>query len=93
MAERAALHFTELDPWLAACRERGVSGVVLREVDEVRAVCDERGVTVAPTRRSTLLAYHQGLLLRAVLSPPPEDLGLRLRDEGLSLRVVRDHIG
>ncbi|MCB9758741.1 MAG: hypothetical protein H6739_02790 [Alphaproteobacteria bacterium] len=86
--------FDALGPWLEACRAAGLAHAVLRTTDEIRAEpAKERGVTVGPVRRATLLAYDQGVLLRVVLDDPPADLGGQLRDAGLTLRVVVDHLG
>ena len=91
MAEtRVASSFEE---FVEVCTGEGIRVAGLQQVDEVRPVLHDQGVTVAPVRRTTLVGYRRGLLVRAVVEDPPPDLARRLQALGFQTRTSRQDIG
>ncbi|MFT5586624.1 MAG: hypothetical protein ACI9VR_004223 [Cognaticolwellia sp.] len=86
------VHATLAD-FLAACREKGVRGVALQEVKEIRPALVNQGVHVGVVRFSTVVAYSAGEVIRARIDQPPLDLVTQLNTLGVPIRRVNHNLG
>lgn len=78
--------FDDLDSFLAACAQRGVTAIGLRAVDETRPTFEGTRVTVGPTRWVRLNAYARPLILKVHL-PDADGMTLKARLEALGYTV------
>lgn len=84
-----------LEQFIRLCGEKGVRGVALQEVDEIRPELEQlgSGVTVGQVRFATVVAYAAGEVIRLKIPDPPADLRAQLQAMGLPLRRVNHNLG
>ena len=81
-------HFDDLDAFLAALTSRGVTGVGLRTVKEIRPVAEGRGIVVGHQEWCELRAYDKPTILTLkVVGQNPHALRARLEGMGLTVRA------
>lgn len=85
--------FESIAGFLAACQEKGVRGVALQEVKEIRPAWVDQGVHVGVVRYSTVVAYSAGEVIRARIEQPPPDLVAQLNSLGVPIRRVNHNLG
>lgn len=85
--------FEDLEAFIGALSERGITGVGLRSVREVRPVAEGSGITVGHMEWVTLRAYDRGAILSVrVDGADPHALRARLERLGLTVRAGSDNL-
>ncbi len=80
-----------LADFVSACREAGVTRVVLRRTAEMRPVTDDDGTTVQAVQRVVLLAYGRGQLFKHEREGTGLDCMPSLSAAAFKVKLTEDH--
>ncbi len=90
---KKTLEFPDLEQWLSACEAREITAAVVRQVSEIRPISGEgHSVIVGHVRWADVIAYRDGVVLKARLHDHPPNLKATLEARGFTVRQVSDNV-